>query len=256
MTIPQSVMSYALIVAPTRIGAAVLLGIALTACAQAPAATPPPQTPPFAVSLPPSTEEPTTAPTTAPTAQATTVPTTPRPRPSTRRAGEQMLPYYFAARQLFPILPPTPQIDLDEPLGTDGDAFYRGLNVVGLPIFAVREDFVMTPRAAYHEIGHAFDDIMWRQLSAVADKHQSYARDRYWAFRGFPGTWQEAERGAELRTGMAQWMSLPNESWAEAFSIAAVGSGGEKTFDYGKTIDPVATRAFFRSLMQEAMPNP
>jgi hypothetical protein len=188
----------------------------------------------------------------------TQVPTgpTPRPRPTSRHAGEQLLPYYFAARQLFPILPSTPQIDLDEPLGADGDAFYRGLNAVGLPIFAVREDFVMTPRAAYHEIGHAFDDLVWRKLSAVADKAQSYAHDRYWAFRGFPGTWQDAQRGSESRTGMAQWMSLPNESWAEAFSIAAVGSGQEKTFDYGKTIDPVATRAFFQSLMQEAASRP
>ncbi|HET8568177.1 MAG TPA: hypothetical protein VFM93_04255 [Candidatus Limnocylindria bacterium] len=232
--------------APRALALAVIL--AASACTPPVVrATPTPEPTPRPTERPtvaPATVAPTVAPTPTPPPRTAepTAPRTPRPRPTTRTAGEQLLPYYFAARQLFPLLPSAPEIDLDEPADAEGDAWYRGLTPFGIPRFAVREDFVMTARTANHEIGHAYEDLLRRRFPDVD------VRARYWAFRGFPGTWQEAARMAASQPGAAQWIMLPGESWAEAFSIAVVGSGQEKTLDYGRTIDPVATRAFFRAL--------
>jgi hypothetical protein len=72
---------------------------------------------------------------------------------------------------------------------------------------------------------------------------------KYWTYRGFPSTWQEALKEAYLQpTGMPQWIHLPGESWAEAFSVAMVGGGREKTLDYGRTINPPAMKTFFVTL--------
>jgi hypothetical protein len=51
---------------------------------------------------------------------------------------------------------------------------------------------------------------------------------------------------------MAQWIHLPGESWAEAFSVSMVGAGHEKTLNYGRTINPPSMKAFFVSLMPPA----
>jgi hypothetical protein len=156
--------------------------------------------------------------------------------------------YYFQARAMLPIFPPTPQIDFDEPADESGDAWYRGLNASGQPIFAVREDFVMTPSTAFHEIGHAYQDLVQRRVGGTD------VMARYWAFRGFPLTWQDALKEAYRQPpGNGQWMHLPTESWAEAFSIAMTGGGREATLDYGRTINPSATKDFFLSLM--TLPN-
>jgi hypothetical protein len=127
-----------------------------------------------------------------------------------------------------------------------GDAVFRGLTPVGQPIFTVREDFVMTQRTAFHEIGHAYEELLKRKSPGVD------WRAKYWSFRGFPGTWQDAAKEAATKTGMSQWIVQPQESWAEAFSIAMVGSGQEKTLDYGKTINPAAMKLFFLSLANES----
>lgn len=141
------------------------------------------------------------------------------------------------------MFPPTPQLDFDLASDRDGDAFFRGLTSTGQPIFTVREDFVMTPRTAFHEIGHAYEALLQRKDASVD------WRARYWAFRGFPGTWQQAAAEAATKSGMAQWIIQPQESWGEAFSIAFIGGGQEKTLDYGRTINPVTTKAFFMSLL-------
>jgi hypothetical protein len=193
----------------------------------------------------PASPSPTLSPTPSPTVTATASPRqtrSPRPDPTNSIAGQQLIPYYFQARQQFPIFPGTPLIQFDMAADKDGDAFFRGLTPAGQPIFTVREDFVMTPRTAFHEIGHAYEALLQRGDAGVD------WRARYWAFRGFPGTWQDAAREAAAKTGTAQWIVQPQESWAEAFSIAMVGSGQEKTLDYGKTINPAATKAFFLSL--------
>lgn len=188
---------------------------------------------------------PTLSPTPAPTIAATPSPQptrTQRPDPTTNIAGQQLIPHYFQARQQFPIFPPTPQIDFDTAADRDGDAFFRGLTPPGQPIFTVREDFVMTQRTAFHEIGHAYEALLQRKDASVD------WRARYWAFRGFPGTWQQAAAEAATKSGMAQWITQPQESWGEAFSIAMVGGGSEKTLDYGRTINPTAMKQFFLSL--------
>lgn len=51
---------------------------------------------------------------------------------------------------------------------------------------------------------------------------------------------------------MAQWIRLPGEACAESFSIAMIGGGREKTLDYGRTINPVAMKTFFASLVPPA----
>jgi len=158
----------------------------------------------------------------------------------------QLMTYYFMTRAQFSIFPPTPQIDFDEPADENGDAWYRGLNAAGQPIFTVREDYVMTPSTAFHEMGHAYQDLAQRK-AASGD-----VMTKFWTYRGFPGTWQDALKEANLQTGMAQWIKLPGEAWAESFSVAMIGGGHEKTLDYGRTINPVGMKAFFMSLMPAA----
>ena len=187
----------------------------------APTATPSPTPIPTFTLLP---ETPTLAPTVAPP-PPTAPPRTARPAPTNHDAGDKLIPYYFVIRGQFSIFPPTP---------------------VGQPIFTVREDFIMTPRTAYHEIGHAYEALLQRKDASVD------WRAKYWAFRGFPGTWQQAAAEAATMTGMGQWIHQPQESWAEAFSVSIVGGGQEKTLDYGRTINPVATKAFFMSLLNGA----
>jgi hypothetical protein len=212
-----------------------------------PSPTPSPTLQPTATPTP-ATPSPSPSPTasTTPVRTATPQPTrTPMPDPTTNVAGLQLIPFYFQTRQLLSVFPPTPQIDLDFAADRDGDAFFRGLTAVGQPIFTVREDFVMTPRTAFHEIGHAYEALLQRKDASVD------WRAKYWAFRGFPGTWQQAAAEAAGMTGMAQWIHQPQESWAEAFSVAMVGGGQEKTLDYGRTINPVTTKAFFLSLLNQ-----
>jgi hypothetical protein len=243
----NAVAAVALAVVVTAVVTAVAT-LALTGYFQ-PVARPSPSPTPTATASPTptvsATPSPTLSPTPSPTIAATPSPQptrTLRPDPTTNIAGQQLIPYYFQARQQFPIFPPTPQIDFDMAADRDGDAFFRGLTAVGQPIFTVREDFVMTQRTAFHEIGHAYEALLQRKDASVD------WRARYWAFRGFPGTWQQAAAEAATKTGMAQWTIQPQESWAEAFSIAFIGSGQEKTLDYGRTINPAAMKAFFQSL--------
>jgi len=209
-----------------------------------PSPTPTPTPLATATPTPSPTMSPTPTPAATPTRTATPQATrTPMPDPTSNVAGQQLIPYYFTTRQMFAIFPPTPQIDFDLAPDRDGDAFFRGLTPAGQPIFTVRQDFVMTQRTAFHEMGHAYEELLKRSDASVD------WRARYWAFRGFPGTWQQAAAEAATKTGMAAWVIQPQESWAEAFSIAMVGSGQEKTLDYGRTINPVTTKAFFMSLL-------
>jgi hypothetical protein len=60
--------------------------------------------------------------------------------------------------------PPLPFVPA---LRRDGDAFFRGLTPDGQPIFTVREDFVMTPRTAFHEIGHAYEALLQRKNASI-----------------------------------------------------------------------------------------
>jgi len=217
----------------------VALVISTSACAQSPQANRPTETP-FATpsetpTVAPETASPDLSPSPEPTMAATPAPTPP-PRPTTRKAGEQMYPYYFEARRQFPIFPPTPQIDFDEPAGSNGNSWFRGLNSSGQPIFAVREDFVMTPQTAYHEIGHAYEALLLRK-----DPNNDVMA-QYWKFRALAGTWQDAMAYSAAQTSfMAQWVSNPHEMWAESFSGGMTG--------FVRDVNPVATKSFFLSLL-------
>lgn len=251
MPIRNAVAAVVVAVAVTAVITAVItLGLSGFFEPQVARPSPSPSPTPTVTATPTLSPTPTPSPTSSPTPTPTIAPTaspsptrTPRPDPTTNIAGQQLIPYYFQVRGQFPIFPPTPQIDFDLASDRDGDAFFRGLTPAGQPIFTVREDFVMTPRTAFHEIGHAYEALLQRTNASVDWRAQ------YWAFRGFPGTWQQAAAEAATKTGMAQWIVQPQESWAEAFSIAMVGGGQEKTLDYGRTINPVATKAFFMSLL-------
>ena len=95
-----------------------------------------------------------------------------------------------------------------------------------------------------HEIGHAYQVVLERSRPVHID-----VLTPYWNFRGFPGTWQMAWASSNSQSGyMAQWITSPIESWGEAFRAAVMLEVKEKSLDYGKTIDPLAARAFFRSL--------
>ena len=223
-------------------------GIALSARERLPEARPSPSATPVptaTATVAPETPSPTPSPTPVATVAQTQAPT-PKPRPTTNVAGMQLMTYYFQTRAAFSIFPPTPQIDFDEPADENGDAWYRGLNAAGQPIFSVREDYVMTPSTAFHEMGHAYQDLAQRKAGG-AD-----VMAKFWTYRGFPTTWQDALREANQQTGMAQWIKLPGESWAESFSVAMIGGGHEKTLDYGRTINPVGMKTFFVSLMPAA----
>jgi len=154
-----------------------------------------------------------------------------------------MLPFYFEIRQMFQSMPPTPVIMPDDQGGGVENAVFYGLDVQGQPRFAVRHDFVMDKGTAAHEFGHAYQKVLEK-----LDPNRDYLA-MYWAFRGFPGTWQQADAQSQAQTSLsARWIFSPGESWAEAFRAAITLEVKEKTQDYGKTIDPLAMRQFFLSL--------
>jgi hypothetical protein len=231
-----------------RLCAALFVAVALVACTQAPAAVSSPTPEPTLASAVPETPSPSPLPTASPTAEVTVAPgpvQTPEPRPTTRQASEQMLPYYFLTRQQFAVFPSAPHIDFDEPGDFPGDSVYEGLDTAAAPIFAVRIGYVMTPRTAYHEIGHSYFDLLKRHDAATD------FLARYWTFRQFPGTWQDSLRESQQQppSSLGQWMWSPYEIWAEGFSVAMTGTGREKSMDFGHVIDPAATKAFFLSLL-------
>ena len=219
--------------------AATLFVLVISACVQTPQASRPTDTPVATPSEAPTIAPETPSPTLSPSPVPTIAPApvqTPEPHPTTRAAGEQMYPYYFEARRQFAIFPPTPQIDFDEPADVLGNSWCRGLNANGQPIFAVRRDFVMTPRTAYHEIGHAYEALLLRR-----DPNRDVLGE-YWAYRKFAGTWQDAMAYSASQTSvMAQWVSNPHEMWAESFSAGMIGVGGN--------YDPAAMKSFFLSLL-------
>jgi len=60
----------------------------------------------------------------------------------------------------------------------------------------------MTPNTAVHEVGHDYQDVLEHRLSPLE------VRTKYWAFRGFPGTWETAAQYSYQQTGMTQWALL------------------------------------------------
>ena len=196
-----------------------------------------------------TTAAPTPSPSPSPSPSPTAVPATRQPTPEptiSYIAGQRMLPFYFEIRQMFPVMPAAPVIMPDEQFGGVENAVFHGLDAQGQPQFAVRHDFVMDKGTAAHEFGHAYQKVI---------EKQDPSRDvlaMYWAFRGFPGTWQQADLQSKSQpSASAGWIYSPQESWAEAFRAGVMLEVKEKTVDYGKTIDPVAARQFFLSLAKK-----
>lgn len=178
-------------------------------------------------------------------------------------AGSSLIPYYRVAERAFPILPDDALIDADTREGTFGIAWYRGIDfTTGFPIFAARDDLVAspllekTPYVGFHESGHAFQTIVARELARIRGVSFQEAIDdgraRYWALRGFSGTWWDAHTFALTPAG--GWKYYPDESFADAFAQVIFGYlAGEWTENYGRPLDVTAARAFFKDLEREAL---
>lgn len=177
-------------------------------------------------------------------------------------AGSSLIPYYRIAERAFPLLPDDVIIHPDTEPHTFGIAWYRGIDpVTGFPIFAGRDDLVAsplvekTPYVGFHEAGHAFQTVVARSLAERqgVSFHEAInaGRASYWAMRGFPGTWWDANTRADSPAG--GWRYYPDESFADAFAQVVFGySVGEWTENYGLPIDVATARAFFKQLESEA----
>lgn len=164
--------------------------------------------------------------------------------------------YYFRAKALVLVLPPL-LVGADLPPGSsDAAAKLDPRTLQGNTLVQIRADFpsplIVDPERAalventvMHECGHPWDTLLELQ---GRDHHA-----RYWAFRGFPGTWEQAESDALARDAAAPntgWQFHPRESWAECFGAAMSGRWvkPEKTMNWGSGVDPLAARAFFQSV--------
>lgn len=179
-------------------------------------------------------------------------------------AGQKILPYYAIAREYFPILPEHAEVMPDTATGTFGLAWCYGLDDDGEPMFAVRDDIDVDvyKYVGYHESGHALMSVLARAFAKkngiTFQQAVDILRARYWAMRGFPGSWQDAQAVAE---GGGGWFYYPDESWADAFGHALFSLHpfpdyvtGEWTNNFGQ--QPIWTHAhdavqFFQRLMQE-----
>lgn len=186
-------------------------------------------------------------------------------------AGSPIRDLYQDANRLYTILPDTCVVLPDTRADSWGLAWYRGLTDDGQPQFAVRDDVSLNTKIAYHEAGHAFEDMLRRATGATWWNVFSIGSvdilGRYWTFRRFPGLWQDRHIESQV-TG--DWGLIPSESWAEAFSAAVSGFvQSEWTWPYGNgelglpigpgnTYDPVSgalrAREFFLNLMYEIAP--
>lgn len=187
-------------------------------------------------------------------------------------AGDPIRAFYADADRLFPILPDQILVEPDTPASSWGLAWYHGLTPDGRPRFAVRDDVIINSKIGYHESGHAFEDVLTRllavNLGVSAEEMLDRFRTRYWTWRGFPGTWQDAVVAANVAFqtdgATAGWALLPGESIAEGFSAGVSGivqSEWTKTYGLDLALAPgniyapirggLAARAFFKSFMEE-----
>lgn len=181
-------------------------------------------------------------------------------------AGAKILSWYEIVENHFPILADEPIIWPDTAAGTFGLAWCYGVDpITWQPIFAVRDDINVDtiPYVGFHESGHAFQNTIAR---AIAKKNGGdwlpefdRIRERYWAFRGFPGTWWDGQLKAN---GGGGWAYYVDESFADAFAHMMLWLfpvpgyvTGEWTWNYGMTPSwqiQAQTYEFMRGLANEA----
>lgn len=163
-------------------------------------------------------------------------------------AGDSVPLYYFKAKALVPDLPPL-QVGPDLlPGSADAEARYENGNTVvqvrsdyPSPLLTHAQQEIERENTFNHEFGHPYD----KYLTSLGRDHHA----RYWAFRRFRGSWDQAQAEADAKS-QDGWTYQPRESWAECFGAAMSGrwTKPEKTFDDGKPVDALAARAFFQSL--------
>jgi hypothetical protein len=183
-------------------------------------------------------------------------------------AGEKILFYYAIAEDHYPILADSASIATDTPAGSFGLAWCYGLNSLGEPVFAVRDDIDVDVvlYVGFHESGHAFQSTCAKFMAIkegiTFQQALDRIRQRYWTWRGFPGTWWDGQLKAINGGG---WPYYPDESFADAFAHAMFWAHpfpgyvtGEWTDNYGVTPEIWRRGAeayqFFTELMQEAAP--
>jgi len=177
-------------------------------------------------------------------------------------AGEKIVPYYKIVESFYPFLADDPILYPDTPAGTFGLAWCYGINqVTGQPYFAVRDDIDVDlyPYIGFHESGHSFQNtIAWLKSKKNGTEwidEFDIIRERYWAFRGFPGTWWDGQLKA---IGGAGWGYYPDESFADAFAHVILMLHpypwyvtGEWTINYGMYLDINGMLEFVNQLASE-----
>lgn len=174
------------------------------------------------------------------------------------------IPFVDAARARWPRAIP-PDFDFGPDVAPGGPNDDSKLQENGRGLIQLRSDYPPDPnligaqlyadaleKVVNHGIGHVAQKWLERQGVDV--------ENAYWSFRGFRGTWLQAEAEAAQRDATSSgsgWAYHPRESWAEFFGAALSGrwivnlgaSQGERTFDDGKPIDALAARAWIDELV-------
>lgn len=185
-------------------------------------------------------------------------------------AGQRISLFYPTSRTIFPVLPDGKEVLPDSPAGSWGLAWFLGLNTLGQPRFQVRDDVVLNSKIAWHEAGHALEQVICTRLAEQRGTSYSDAendvRTRYWYWRGFAplhGNWWDAYLFAQSLGVSGGWQYLPGESVAESISAATGGYvESEWTATYGLDLalhngiyDPTGgglrARVFWQEIMRE-----
>jgi hypothetical protein len=102
---------------------------------------------------------------------------------------------------------------------------------------------------AWHEAGHAILDV----ASKLSHTSTDDLLTKYWSLRGFPGTWQEAQRKAEAevaagKSGFQVHQMWPQEMFADTFAATHVNSFADGTIFPGIAFDHDRMRDFYATL--------
>jgi hypothetical protein len=132
-----------------------------------------------------------------------------------------------------------------------GEAAYYGGIQNGVAVVLVPPFGNMGPDGwiAWHEAGHAILDVASRLSHTSTDDLLT----AYWSLRGFPGTWQEAQRKAEAavasgQTGFMVHQMWPQEMFADTFAATHIESFADGTIFPGIAFDHPRMRSFYSSL--------
>jgi hypothetical protein len=129
-------------------------------------------------------------------------------------------------------------------------AFYGGIqNGVAVVVVPPFGEMGTEGWVAWHEAGHAVLDV----ASKLSHTSTDDILTAYWSLRGFPGTWQEAQRKAEAavaagESGYQVHQMWPQEMFADTFAATHVESFADGTVFPGIAFDHARMRAFYANL--------